>query len=54
MTSRAASIAAEIRGLDRTYISGLERRRRNSTLDVIVKLARGLEVKPADLLATLE
>lgn len=41
-------------GLDRTYISGLERGRRNPTLDVIVKLADGLTVKPADLLATIE
>lgn len=41
-------------GLDRTYISGLERGRRNPTLDVIVKLASGLAVKPAELLTTIE
>ncbi|WP_085529411.1 helix-turn-helix domain-containing protein [Kocuria massiliensis] len=41
-------------GLDRTYISGLERGRRNPTLDVIVKLAHGLDVRPANLLSTLE
>lgn len=40
-------------GLDRTYISGLERGRRNPTLDVIVKLAHALDVKPAELLATI-
>ncbi|PRI10509.1 helix-turn-helix domain-containing protein [Leucobacter massiliensis] len=40
-------------GMDRTYVSGLERGRRNPTLDVIVKLARGLEVTPADLLAPI-
>jgi len=40
-------------GLDRTYISGLERARRNPTLDVIVKLARGLDVTPSELLATV-
>ncbi|MXN62240.1 helix-turn-helix domain-containing protein [Bacillus sp. BGMRC0062] len=40
-------------GLDRTYISGLERGRRNPTLDVIVKLADSLDVRPAELLATL-
>lgn len=40
--------------LDRTYISGLERGVRNPTLDVIVKLARGLGVAPADLLATVD
>lgn len=39
--------------LDRTYISGLERGVRNPTLDVIVKLAAGLDLKPAELLATL-
>lgn len=36
--------------LDRTYISGLERGRRNPTLDIIVKLAHGLDVSPAELL----
>ena len=41
-------------GLDRTYISGLERGRRNPTLDVIVKLADDLEVEPAEILATTE
>ncbi|GAA4816420.1 helix-turn-helix domain-containing protein [Tomitella cavernea] len=41
-------------GLDRTYISGLERGTRNPTLDVLVKLARGLDVTPSDLLATVE
>lgn len=41
-------------GLDRTYISGLERGSRNPTLDVIVKLAHGLEVTPSELLATVE
>jgi transcriptional regulator with XRE-family HTH domain len=41
-------------GIDRTYISGLERGRRNPTLDVIVKLAQSLDVKPTELLATIE
>lgn len=41
-------------GLDRTYISGLERGRRNPTLDIIVKLAHGLDVSPAELLATID
>lgn len=41
-------------GLDRTYISGLERGRRNPTLDIIVKLAHGLEVTPSELLATID
>lgn len=41
-------------GLDRTYVSGLERSRRNPTLDVIVKLAHALEAKPAELLSTID
>lgn len=39
--------------LDRTYISGIERGRRNPTLDVIVRIADGLRVPPAELLTTL-
>ena len=41
-------------GLDRTYISGIERGTRNPTLDVIVKLAHGLGISPSELLATME
>ena len=41
-------------GLDRTYISGIERARRNPTLDVIVRLAHALEVRPSDLLANMD
>ncbi|GAA4510874.1 helix-turn-helix domain-containing protein [Brevibacterium yomogidense] len=37
-------------GMDRTYIGGIERGRRNPTLDVIVRLADGLGVPPAELL----
>lgn len=37
-------------GMDRTYISGMERGRRNPTLDIIVRLARALEISPAALL----
>lgn len=40
--------------LDRTYVSGIERGSRNPTLDVIVKLAHGLGVTPAELLSTLD
>ncbi|WP_336649073.1 helix-turn-helix domain-containing protein [Microbacterium sp. MMO-10] len=40
-------------GLDRTYVSGLERGTRNPTLDVLVKLAHGLDVKPSELLSTV-
>lgn len=41
-------------GIDRTYVSGMETGARNPTLDVIVKVARGLGVQPAELLATIE
>lgn len=36
-------------GLDRTYVSGVERGVRNPTLDVITKFAATLEVDIADL-----
>lgn len=36
-------------GMDRTYVSGIERGRRNPTLDIIAKLAAGLEVDLVDL-----
>ncbi|KUM30052.1 hypothetical protein AQ436_10550 [Arthrobacter sp. EpRS66] len=39
--------------LDRTYVSGIERGRRNPTLDIIVKIANGLSVHPSELLSTL-
>jgi transcriptional regulator with XRE-family HTH domain len=38
-------------GLDRTYVSGIERGRRNPTLDIIHRLAQTLEVPAADLFA---
>lgn len=37
-------------GLDRTYVSGIERGRRNPTLEVIYRLAQTLEVPAAELL----
>lgn len=40
--------------LDRTYVSGCERGVRNPTLDVIVKLARGLDLPPTELLSTIK
>lgn len=36
-------------GLDRTYVSGVERGRRNPTLDVLYRLADALEVEVRDL-----
>jgi len=38
-------------GIDRTYISGIERGKRNPTLDVIVTIASHLKVTVADLLS---
>jgi transcriptional regulator with XRE-family HTH domain len=42
---------AEISGLHRTYISGLERAVRNPTLSIIVQVATALRVPPATLLS---
>lgn len=42
---------AEAAGLDRTYISGLERGRRNPTLKVIAVIALRLNVSASELLA---
>lgn len=36
-------------GLDRTYVSGVERGRRNPTLEVLYRLADALEVEVRDL-----
>lgn len=44
------ALALEI-GIDRTYISGIERGVRNPSLDVIVKLAERVGMEPGRLLA---
>lgn len=41
-------------GLDRTYISGIERGLRNPTLWVISRLAEGLELPPSELVRRTE
>ena len=41
---------ADITGLHRTYISGIERGIRNPTLIIIQQIATALKVNPADLL----
>lgn len=41
-------------GLDRTYISSVERGRRNISFDSLVKIAETLDVKPSQLLAHWE
>jgi transcriptional regulator with XRE-family HTH domain len=40
---------AELCGLDRTYISGVERGERNVSLRNIVRIARALGVAPSEL-----
>lgn len=37
--------------LDLTYVGGIERGRRNPSLEVLVRLATALDVRPAQLLA---
>lgn len=46
-------LALEIE-IDRTYISGIERGVRNPSLDVIVKIADGLQKTPGELLTAPE
>lgn len=45
---------ADLAGLDRTYIGGIERGERNLSLLNITKIAASLEMPPADLLEGLE
>ena len=39
-----------VAGLDRTYVSGLERGKRNPSLRTLARIAEGLGVTPAELL----
>jgi transcriptional regulator with XRE-family HTH domain len=41
-------------GLDRTYVSSVERGRRNISFDNLVKIAETLEVRPSQLLVRWE
>ena len=45
---------ALIAGLDRTYISGIERGIRNPTLTVLFQIAKGLNLSLAGLVADVE
>ncbi len=45
---------AELTGLHRTYIGGIERGERNVSLVNIVRLAKALSVSPAELLKQIE
>ena len=41
---------ADAAGIDRTYVSSIERRRYAASIDVLAKIAAALGVTPADLL----
>lgn len=41
---------ADISGLHRTYISGLERGIRNPSISIVAKLADALKIEPSELL----
>jgi transcriptional regulator with XRE-family HTH domain len=43
-------VLAEKTGLHRTYIGSVERGERNVSIDNVERIARALDVKPADLL----
>jgi len=45
---------AEICELDRTYISLLERAKRNPSLEIVFCLAKGLGISPSALIKTVE
>src|SRR5947209_19317099 len=40
---------AFVANLDRTYVSAVERGEKNPTISVLVRIARALRVRPADL-----
>jgi|TARA_B110000003_G_scaffold76423_1_gene78037 transcriptional regulator with XRE-family HTH domain len=44
---------ANLSGLDRTYISGLERGIRNPSLKCLAKVAKGLGIELVDLLSSV-
>ena len=43
---------ADAAGIDRTYVSALERELYSASIDTIAKLAKALEASPADFLET--
>jgi transcriptional regulator with XRE-family HTH domain len=51
LSQEALAFACE---LDRTYVSGIERGERNPSLTNILKIARALSTRPAELFARAE
>lgn len=45
---------AHLCNIDRTYISLLERKKRNPTLDVIFKMSNSFNIKPSNFVKMLE
>lgn len=45
---------AELSGLDRTYISLIERGKRQPTIQTIFKIANALEVSPSEIIKTIQ
>lgn len=45
---------AHLSGLDRTYVSGIERGVRNPTLEIIGQIARGFDLRLSELLDGVE
>lgn len=41
-------------GVDRTYISDLERNRKSPSLDVLFRLCKALRIRPSELVARVE
>lgn len=41
---------ANVSGIHRTYVGGIERGERNVTLETIARIAKAFDVEPADLL----
>ena len=51
---RARREALAERDLDRTYVSGVERGRRNPTVQAVFRLAQGLDTPASDLVRDAE
>jgi transcriptional regulator with XRE-family HTH domain len=45
---------ADKAGIDRTYVSILERDRQSPTVDMLIRVCRAMDVRASDLLARIE